>query len=159
MVNLGHARQSWPYLFLVWFELYSLTVHWSLVASWSHYSLSSCSTCTQVPRFSFREKKNLRAWVGFKPTHSHLRCDALPIELPSPWEQAGGKEGYTSASSWCPLHQKITFSYGTPLAVTMLSLGICVQVLQEWIIDELGLMASASSRELQWQHRHCQGVP
>ena len=41
--------------------------------------------------------------MGFKPTHSHLCCDALPIELPSPWEQAGGKEGYTSASSWCPL--------------------------------------------------------
>ena len=27
--------------------------------------------------------QNLRTWV----THSHLRCDALPVDLPSPWEQ------------------------------------------------------------------------
>ena len=48
---------------------------------------------------------------------AHLQCDALPIGLPSPWEQAGGKEGYTSAGSWCPLHQKVTFS-GSDDAVT-----------------------------------------
>ena len=46
----------------------------------------------------------------FEPTHSHLQCDALPNELPSPWEQAGGKEGYTSVYK-------------------------CVQVLQECIIS------------------------
>ena len=55
--------------------------------------------------------------MGIEPTHLHLRCDALPIELPSPWEQAGGEEKYTIASSWCPLHQKLTFSHGTPLAI------------------------------------------
>ena len=64
-----------------------------------------CSTCIQVPRF-FSEKKNLGTWVGIEPTPSHLRCDALPIELPSSWEQGGGEKGYTSASSWCPLLQK-----------------------------------------------------
>ena len=31
--------------------------------------------------------------MGIKPTLSHLRCDALPIELPSSWEQGGGEEG------------------------------------------------------------------
>ena len=28
-----------------------------------------------------------------EPTLSHLWCDALPVELPSPWEQGGGEEG------------------------------------------------------------------
>jgi hypothetical protein len=36
------------------------------------------------------------------PTHSHLRYDALPVEL-SCREQGGGEEGYTSVISWCPL--------------------------------------------------------
>ena len=36
--------------------------------------------------------------MGIESTHSYLQCDALPIELPSPWEQGGGEEGYTSAS-------------------------------------------------------------
>ena len=31
--------------------------------------------------------------MGIEPTHSHLQCDALPIELPSPWEQGGGEKG------------------------------------------------------------------
>ena len=53
--------------------------------------------------------------MGIEPTHSHLRCDALPVELPSPWEQDGGEEGYTSADSSCPLHWMLSFSYGTPL--------------------------------------------
>ena len=25
--------------------------------------------------------------MGIKPTLSHFQCDALPIELPCPWEQ------------------------------------------------------------------------
>ena len=66
----------------------------------------------------FPGKENLRTEVGIEPTHSHLWCDALPIELPSLWEQVGGEERYTSAGSWCPLHQKVTFSYGIPLAVS-----------------------------------------
>ena len=37
------------------------------------------------------------------------------------YQALGSKEGYTSAGSWCLLYQKVTFSYGTPLAVTMLS--------------------------------------
>ena len=37
------------------------------------------------------------------------------------------------------------------------NLGTCIQVLQQWFMDELGLMASASSRVPQWQHGHCQG--
>ena len=37
--------------------------------------------------------KNFRTWVWIDPTHSHLWCDAVPIELPSPWEQAGGEKG------------------------------------------------------------------
>ena len=42
--------------------------------------------------------------MGIEPTHLYLWCDALPIELPSPWEGGGrgGEEGYTSASYWCP---------------------------------------------------------
>ena len=61
--------------------------------------------------------------MGIEPTHSHLRCDALPIELPSPWEQGGGEKGYTSASSWCPF-PKINFSYGTPLGGDAATYGI-----------------------------------
>ena len=30
------------------------------------------------------------------------------IELPTPWEQGDGEEGYTSASSWCPYSIKLT---------------------------------------------------
>ena len=30
--------------------------------------------------------------MGIEPTHSHLWCDALPIELPRPWEQHGGED-------------------------------------------------------------------
>ena len=41
--------------------------------------------------------------MGIEPLHTHLQCDALPVDLPSPWEQGGGERGYTSASSWCPL--------------------------------------------------------
>ena len=39
--------------------------------------------------------------MGIEPTLSHLQneCDAPPIELPSPWEQSGGEEGYTNARS------------------------------------------------------------
>ena len=47
--------------------------------------------------------------MGIEPTHSHLRCDALPIELPSPWEQAGGKEGYTSAGYLVPITSESSF--------------------------------------------------
>ena len=47
--------------------------------------------------------------MGIEPTHSHLWCDALPIEIPSPWEQAGGKEGYTSVGSWCPITLESNF--------------------------------------------------
>ena len=61
--------------------------------------------------------------MGIEPTHSQLRCDALPIELPSPWEQGGGEKGYTSASSWCPF-PKINFSYGTPLGGDAATYGI-----------------------------------
>ena len=39
---------------------------------------------------------------AMEPTHSHLWYNALPGELPSPWEQGGGEEGYT-----------IMLSYGT----------------------------------------------
>ena len=35
--------------------------------------------------------------AGVKPTHSHLWCDPLLLELPSPWEQDGGQEGYASS--------------------------------------------------------------
>ena len=49
-------------------------------------------------------EKDLRIRVGIEPAYVYLYlgCDALPIELPSPWEQGGGEEGYTSASFWCP---------------------------------------------------------
>ena len=76
--------------------------------------IHSCIDLYTIPKIFFPGKENLGTWVGFEPTHSQLRCDALPIELPSPWEQAGGKEGYTSASSWCPLHQKVTIGRDGP---------------------------------------------
>ena len=31
--------------------------------------------------------------MGIEPTTSYLRCDALPIELPSPLGAGGGEEG------------------------------------------------------------------
>ena len=77
------------------------------------------STCMQVPRF-FSLEKNLRTWVGIEPTLSHLRCDALPIKLSSPLGARWWEGRYTSASSWCPLHQKKLLLWNTP-AVTMLS--------------------------------------
>ena len=54
--------------------------------------------------------------MGIEPTHSHLQCDALPVELSSPWEQGGGEEGYTSVDSWC-------ISYGTPLGDNAVTYG------------------------------------
>ena len=55
--------------------------------------IHSHSTCIQVPRFSFLGKKiSVLEWGSKHISGVH---DALPIELyiPSPWEQAGGKEG------------------------------------------------------------------
>ena len=40
--------------------------------------------------------------MEIEPTQSHLRCDALPIELPSPWKQGDGEKEYINNSSWCP---------------------------------------------------------
>ena len=48
--------------------------------------------------------KNLRTWVGIEPTPSYLRCDALPVELPSPLGARWWGVEYTSVVSWCPLH-------------------------------------------------------
>ena len=31
--------------------------------------------------------------MGIEPTPPQLRCDALPFELLSPWEQGGGERG------------------------------------------------------------------
>ena len=31
--------------------------------------------------------------MGIEPTPPQLRCDALPVELLSPWEQGGGEQG------------------------------------------------------------------
>ena len=31
--------------------------------------------------------------MGIEPTPPQLQCDALPIELLSPWEQGGGERG------------------------------------------------------------------
>ena len=58
--------------------------------------ISYISTCIQVPRFSFQEKK-----ISGDRTHTltSLVCCALPIEQPSPWEQAGGEEGYSCTSA------------------------------------------------------------
>ena len=60
----------------------------------------------------YTSPKNLRTWVGIEPSHSNLRGDALPVELPTPWEQDGGEEGYTSANSWrpSPLHKLLLWN-------------------------------------------------
>ena len=48
-------------------------------------------TCTQVLRFISKEKiSGLWRWE-LNPQFSQLWCDALPVELPSPWEQGGGE--------------------------------------------------------------------
>ena len=57
-----------------------------------------------IPVALVHKPQDFQDLSGFKPIHSHLWYNALPIKLPSPWEQAGVKEEYTSASSWCPLH-------------------------------------------------------
>ena len=91
------------------------------------------------PKIFFPGKKiSGLEWGGSNP-HTHISDVLLyhAIELPSPWEQVGGEERYTSASSWCPLHQKVTFSYGTPLAVTMLSLWLSA-------IDALAIRPNSS---------------
>ena len=31
--------------------------------------------------------------MGIEPTPPQLQCDALPVELLSPWEQGGGERG------------------------------------------------------------------
>ena len=62
----------------------------------------------------FLGKKNFRTWAGIEPTLSHLQCDALPIELSSPWEQCGRKEGIQVQVLGAHYIRR-NFSYGTPL--------------------------------------------
>ena len=66
--------------------------------------------------------------MGIEPTLSHLRCDALPIELSSPLGARWWEGRYTSASSWCPLHQK-------KLSLTALYYPSATQ--QEEVLEEL----------------------
>ena len=63
--------------------------------------LQTSNTCIQVPRFFL--KKNFRTWVGIEPTPSHLRCAALPVELPSPLGARWWGVGYTSVSFLVPI--------------------------------------------------------
>ena len=57
--------------------------------SWEHIVTVNSSTCIQVPR-SFSEEKEKKKTLGLEePTTSHLRCDALPIELSSPLGAGG----------------------------------------------------------------------
>ena len=56
-----------------------------------HASLfQTYDTCIQVLRFILKEKISGLRWES-NPQPSQLRCDALPVELPSPWEQGGGE--------------------------------------------------------------------
>ena len=67
--------------------------------------------------------------MGIEPTHSHLRYDALPVKPPSPWEQDGGEEGYTSAVS-------------------------CIGVGTYWRLEELNIQLRAKCARKIYGHAH-----
>ena len=51
------------------------------------------NTCIQVLKL-LKKFQDLHVHVGGnEPTPSQLWCDALPVELPSPWDQGGGEWG------------------------------------------------------------------
>ena len=63
-----------------------------------HLKFKQEHLCTSPEIFS---EENLRTYVGIEPTPPHLRCDALPVELPSP---AGSKVvGSAKGDSMSPL--------------------------------------------------------
>ena len=107
IIQEGQSSYKWSHL--VGHHMHDFSM-WPTALQWRcKCSLTVALVCKSRDFF-----QGLRTWVGIKPTHSHLRCDALPIELPSPWKQGGGEKGYINASSWCPFSY-INFTYGTPL--------------------------------------------
>ena len=89
----------------------------ALKGSFDYVVVHYCSTSIYImsPKIFFPGIKNLRTWVGIEPTTLTPRvwCSTnwATKSLGARWWP--GKERYTSASSWCPLHQKVTFSHGT----------------------------------------------
>ena len=65
--------------------------------------------------------------MGIEPTLSHLWYQLS-------YQQDGGEEGYTSASSWCP-QLKINFSYETPLGDDAATSGTQLDALAQLIKD------------------------
>ena len=95
IIQEGQSSYKWSHL--VGHHMHDFSM-WPTALQWR----CKCSLTVALVCKSWDFFQGLRTWVGIEPTHSHLRCDALPIELPSSWEQGGGEKGYTSASSWCP---------------------------------------------------------
>ena len=74
--------------------------------------------------------------MGIEPTHSRLWCDALPVQLPSPWEEGTGEGAYLMYDG----HKNLALVYvylflhhlacgkglGTPKSVGMTNLGTCM---------------------------------